>query len=949
MMRRLTGAAAALLIVGSCMAFAASATKPAATDAAAFTDTKTISRTHLANGSDVVADTRTFSVSVNETKNLRGFQQIDVAWTGAHPTTGIQPDPNSLNASQYEEYPVVLLECSGVDSANPPASQHQLDPTTCWTNNAQQRYQETQEPFPAWRLDRYATAEQRKAVVGEPAPLPEACHPAAVRTWIPFHGGNGSTYNGGPGVDGGCAGLAPEASGAASALALPSNETFAATLADGTGRAKFHVWTAEVNASLGCSTQVPCALVVVPVMGVSCDVAGAATTLPPEDVPSPGPVADDSATECTRGGHLAPTGNSPGDLGDLAVSGRLWWAASNWRNRITVPLSFAPGSGACDVVSGKPEIEVYGSELMTEAALQWAQHFCFDSSFKFKHVQTPEPQARSILAKGDINAAFASDVPPDGYAKPTVNAPVALTGFAIAFSIDDAQRHEVTRLRMTPRLLAKLLTESYPANPIVKTGYTALANNPLDMSEDPEFMALNPGIATLRGQESRATLVYLSSDSDVMDALTSYIAGDPEAKAWLEGTPDPWGMVVNPNYRTKGTGQDPTPKVALPTSLWPLQDTFLGPFNENSNRCLLDNPVPYLPQVASPMGRLVYIAQAMEFSVANSQTRCQDGPSDNPRAGQRLVPVGRQQQGFRFMLGVTSLAEIHRYGLNAAELQTQVSAGTPAKFTSASGRTFVAPADASLGAAAKLLAPDEATRTWPIPYETMRTKPEGAAAYPGTMVVYAQVPAKDLPAADAARYAELLTFAAGAGQVPGTATGQLPLGYLPMTQANGLAPLAAYTKAAAAVVAAQSGVVPPIVAGSPATPASPSPAASGSPTGDASSPGAVGSSGGGSVPAFRGGGARGSTVSAQQPATAPGLPGVVAGAVAAVGRTLALISHAAGSAVRWLLYLAAGGLLGAAAFWIAARRRGVKLSPKGLIAAMREWLLTVVARRRAPP
>jgi hypothetical protein len=240
------------------------------------------------------------------------------------------------------------------------------------------------------------------------------------------------------------------------------------------------------------------------------------------------------------------------------------------------------------------------------------------------------------------------------------------------------------------------------------------------------------------------------------------------------------------------------------------------------------------------MSRLVAIAQAMEFSIANSQTNCQTPynwvflPPDAQKGLEKLVAVGRQTIGFRFMLGVTSLAQVSRYGLNAASLQTQVAAGTPAAFTSPSGRTFVAPSDASLQAAAKLLTPDATTQTWPIPYEVMRTKPEGTGAYPGAMLVYAQVPTKGLPPGEASQYGQLLKFAAGDGQVPGTTVGQLPPGYLPMTSANGLGALAAYTKDAADAVAAQSGTVPPIV------PGVATPSASSSPPPSSSSPDVLG-------------------------------------------------------------------------------------------------------------
>ena len=64
---------------------------------------------------------------------------------------------------------------------------------------------------------------------------------------------------------------------------------------------------------------------------------------------------------------------------------------------------------------------------------------------------------------------------------------------------------------------------------------------------------------------------------------------------------------------------------------------------------------------------------------------------------------------------------------------------------------------------------------------------------------------------DAADFATLLRFIAGPGQTPGTGTGQLPAGYLPLTAANHLGAQAAYTLVAADAVAAQNGQVPPLV------------------------------------------------------------------------------------------------------------------------------------------
>jgi hypothetical protein len=99
------------------------------------------------------------------------------------------------------------------------------------------------------------------------------------------------------------------------------------------------------------------------------------------------------------------------------------------------------------------------------------------------------------------------------------------------------------------------------------------------------------------------------------------------------------------------------------------------------------------------------------------------------------------------------------------------------------------------------------------------------------MVVYDQVPTTGLSATDAAQHAQFLRFAAGAGQVPGTGNGQLPAGYLPLTAANGLGPLADYTNQAADAVQAQAGAVPPVVATPPAdTPSTVTPESSGGST-----------------------------------------------------------------------------------------------------------------------
>ena len=65
-----------------------------------------------------------------------------------------------------------------------------------------------------------------------------------------------------------------------------------------------------------------------------------------------------------------------------------------------------------------------------------------------------------------------------------------MTGFTISYAISGSNGQPVTTLKLTPLLLAKLLTESYLAT--AGFGDPALAHNPLNITTDPEFNAAQP-------------------------------------------------------------------------------------------------------------------------------------------------------------------------------------------------------------------------------------------------------------------------------------------------------------------------------------------------------------------------------------------------------------------------------------------------------------------------
>lgn len=783
-------------------AVGASARMPVQGAKSASAKTETVTRTFLDNGAPQVVDKRTVTVSVSNLQGLRDRQGVSVTWSGAHPTGGIVSDPNSATAATQQEYPMVLMQCRGIDSTRVPAAKR-LSPTSCWTQTSSERFTgDYNSSLPPWRLDRYASAADRDVIVNRPKKLPPECSGQGLAEhWLPFVAASGKTYYSGLN---GCGGVPPEGVPFSNALSLPGNTTYSASSLGGKGAATFNVRTDQSNASLGCSEKVPCSLVVIPIMGISCDVDAAG--LPAAEVPSPAEL-DAAATRCMGTGAYAPgQTTNPNIRANQAVSGALWWAASNWRNRIVFPLGFAPSTSTCDITQGGG-VQIYGSELMIQATDQWSPRFCLDPArTPVQHVQTGEPQARSLLKNGSIDAAMTSrpaDSP--GYGRPVVHAPIALTGFGITYQVDGADDRQLPDLRLTPRLLAKLLTQSYPTIPDIKSRYTALSGNPMNISDDPEFLALNPKAKQNSSAASAATILSLSSDSDVMYALTSYIEADPEARAWLDGKPDPWGMVVNPNY--KG--------ISLPVQTWPILDTFNPPglYTQGVNDCLYQNPVPYLPLVAAPLTRLSYIALSMQFALSNSQIVCYL-PSSNMGSteGAKLTAVGRQTPGFRYMLGVTSLADAKRYNIPLASLETTVAKNAPGAFSSAQGRTFVRPSDMSLVAASRLLVPDKATLSWDLPYDAFHSSKAASDAYPGTMLVYADIPTSGLATSDANALADWLDFVSSSGQARGDSVGQLPAGYVPMTTKSGLGALAEYSQRSVEAVRSQQGEVPGLTA-----------------------------------------------------------------------------------------------------------------------------------------
>jgi hypothetical protein len=896
------------------------ASSTTSTDGASFTASETLCRSYFDQG---VVDVRNFQVNVSDTQGLRDGQVVSVSWSGAHPTGGIYVAGQQEAAASQQEFPVVLMECRGVDSTSVPASE-QLSPETCWTASAAERVNGQQQYWPPpWQLDMYNSPAQQAAQVNLPNPLPAACgSPSYYEYVLPFIAADGTNYPIGPQ---GCAGAPPEmfSSNEPTAYA-PSDTTYASTALNGTGSDKFTVMTSETNESLGCSQTVVCSLVIVPIEGISCNANPVYFGAPQYTCENPGDFAPGELNE----------GQSP-DGPALSDEGQFWWSQSNWQRRISVPLNFATPGDACAANTSAP-LQFYGSELMIQATQQWNPYFCLNPKlFNVEQVALAEPQAKTLVQQGDVGAAIEGSPPSQSgfFTTPTVQAPIGVSGFAISYVIDNADGTPYTELKLDPRLLAKLMTESYYGTNNVQSGDTAIANNPVGIVADPEFQALNPDWNTDQINNIQlaptATLFSINTQSDVIWALTSYINSDPEARAWLNGQPDPWGMTVNPAY--KG--------IKLPVDHWPLLDTSTnGPdYDGDAGVCTPDygtgaSKIPDRPLIDNPQASLYDVAYNLSNNDAASLVAC-NGQAEAPS----LIPLGQENLGERFLIGVVSLPEAETLNLDTAQLQTYADPEVESRSTTQflGNRTFTGPTTASLQAATDLLQPDSGLGSWVLPYSDFQADTAAEGAYPGTMLLSADVPTHGLPATEAAQYGQYLAFAAGTGQAQGPAVGQVPAGYLPMTTADGLGAEVAYTQAAATDVTKQNGQVPPLAASkatgpttATTTPANRGPGGQSSPgSTSGSSPGAT-TSGATSTPAS------GSTASTTVPVESGGRKALTSQAESAIaaaraassrsslGKTIGLTEATGAVAVLVALILAiVGGVLSGVQWW--RRRRPV--------------------------
>ena len=641
-------------------------------------------------------DHSNLKITVSQTKDLVN-QGVEVTWTGGTPT----PD-----GTFYKNY-LQMMQCWGPD----PNAENFRD--TC------QFGMKTITDYSRLGLG-YNTFQRRLLRSGAYADPKETL--PTTSALVPFRSVTGETATNEDEVKGH---FGPET----------TNEVpYARTAADGTGRFTVEVQNSTQSPSLGCGDPVagsatagrPCWLVIVP-----------------------------------RGAHN-PTGGDVGNSPNRPLNGSAlsptWFA-----DRIVVPLEFQRVGSFCPL--NQKERQTVGSELISEAIQSWQPALCANSGPVFGFSPGGDAEAGIYIKNPGLGApsiGFVSEpVQRSETDPPIVHAPVALSAAVIALTIDTnvdtGVKHplagrEIRDLKLTPRLLAKLLTQSYFADVPNGRAVEHVKDNPQSIRHDKEFLDLNPAFATMAQNFKPNGLMVVGGNSAMARQVWEYVLADDEARAWLAGKPDDQGpgkpgMVVNPNYRdvfADGLAPESFPK-SDPTCVTPDLGGDPPPW------CSLDLR-PYQGSMQAAARQTLRSDAGVKISWTDNGDGTWAYKTDAP------MVVGQ-----RFGLAITDSASAARFNLPVASMRNRAG-------------EFVAPT--SLGVlrgvdAMDPTATDGVVRTNP--------KKQVRSAYPLTMLTYAAI---NMSQEQAARDddAVFLRYAVGTGQQAGVQRGQLPRGYEPLPE-----------------------------------------------------------------------------------------------------------------------------------------------------------------------
>ena len=434
-------------------------------------------------------------------------------------------------------------------------------------------------------------------------------------------------------------------------------------------------------------------------------------------------------------------------------------SATAWKERMVVKLDFQPVSQACPI--GNAEQRIVGAENITEAITSWQPALCqTGTTYGYSLIGDEEARGQIVSpVEGASRLAIVTDPVDKEAAGDAVlaYAPVAESAIVVAYTIDyrlypdakaaDRNGLQVENLALSPRLVAKLLTQSYRADvPGRGAASPVITSNPLNILLDPEFLDLNPDFVGSTSDNDPVGLMVALGNSDANALVWSWLRADPLARAFLAGDPDEWGMRVNPAYSALDLANDASvdsfPKADLTTAK-------SGADVEPGYGTL--DMRPYMNDMHEA---------AIRTLKADPNNKSSWDPFKQPAA---YVSLGAQIPGQRFIMSITDAASAARYGLNTARLVN--GAGQPTAAT-----------PESINKAVTLMADSEQAPGVKVVDPTKRS----VGAYPLAMLSYAAVNVCESTKQQLADYSKLISYAAGAGQLSGDARGSLPRGYVPL-------------------------------------------------------------------------------------------------------------------------------------------------------------------------
>ncbi|MFJ4929161.1 hypothetical protein [Streptomyces sp. NPDC088736] len=682
--RRIAAAASALLAALVLALLPLPAATTSAAADAGATEDSAVTVTGRKGGGD---DFSALKVTVHQTRNLRS-QGVRIDWEGGAPTS----------AGTFAYNYLQIMQCWGDDPAGPAREQCVFGATD--TSDA---------VVPGY----FTTSRGVDTESGSYAADPGETQYTGANAFVPFRP---------------VGGLPPTTSlkdptyfGPLDTDEQVANRTFA----DGRGEVTFEVQDALEAPHLGC--------------GVNTAPAGSAPA--PRScwlVIVPRGTHDADGTDV-----LAPGGSRSHNLTSSPLS------ATNWAQRMVVRLDFLPSEDYCP--QGQPERPTAGSELMTDAVTSWQPKLCSSTGSTFAFTQGGEEEARNqVLGTTDDSPLLGFTLDPvvrpeDGPA--VVHAPVAVSGLAIAFFIEGPSG-VVQGMRLTPRLVAKMLTHSYVDDVTLGATPDHVKGNSPSLTQDPEFREMNPEFPELSGRQLRSLMVPLQT-SDTTRVVWNWLQSDKEAREFLSGAKDRWGMRVNSYFKDLDLATD--------TSLtdYPKVDPTTTPALGNGTP-----PLDYTITDLDPFTADLHDG-AVRTRRGNNNRTIQWQPGETTQSPAKLINDA-PMSGRRAVMAIVDTASAQRYGLTTAALRN------------ADGQ-FVKPSAGTLAAGVATMRPTSADPA------VLRPDPGLAKgqAYPLTAVAYAAASVNQDAKARTA-YADFIRYAAGQGQTPGLSAGQLPPGYAPL-------------------------------------------------------------------------------------------------------------------------------------------------------------------------